>query len=612
VYNLPNDNYATLRFETYNDGLATDFNYTAGNPANYSHVGVGTSDKLTPLPCPDNGVNDSVLQRYRFIRTNRKGNVVSANVAFSFLDFVGGNPWRMNATGEAITEIFNDQRNGGYATVGRVYNSDCDVLSQNRSDALFVSLNNGGNVFRAYRYNYRDFEVTDAVTEDYFTDITRSVFFKNRYYACGYTKSPGKTDYLNVTALDSIGGIQWSRTLRLTKPNNNTIARYLQARGIVEDKTSGNILVVGVLRGLFDLNLSNPFTIMLDAVGNVLWCRTYDFGINLTNEFNSVIQIYDNNFLIGGTSDANSANAPNPGSFDMWLTKIDAAGNIIFSRTFEQYEVSLNNYLQSKGIDLMERTRFDGRSEYFITGPAFRLNDQQLISVYRVDSSGNPINNWRYNNSAAQYENGFAIDAVEVGLPSAGLAVFANTIDPPANPGQPFSFLMKTYFNGATCTNYCPSNPVRYKVVQPEIIDVTVEAKDFIQRTRLREELDTGITNLICNQKNISCGSNNLNGSSVIVDADYLLQGAITVNPSIKILPQPLRQNGILKVQGFREGRAELLISTATGLIVHRKTLTLTGEDQSIVFDRNGLPSGLYYVNLISNGTKASQQLFIE
>jgi hypothetical protein len=604
VYNLPNDNPPTIRFETYNDGLVSRLNFSQNNPQNYSFVGVGTSDRVTTVPCPVDGASDTVLQQFRFIRTNTTGATIAANDGYIFQDMiVGGVSRNMNANGEAVCEVPSKTNNGGYVAVGRVFNSACDNQSPDRSDALYLNIGAPGKINRATRYAFQDFEATTAPTEDHFTDVIYSKRLRNTFYACGYVVSPGKTDYITVTALDSLGNIYWSRTIRFTKPNSNVVGHYLQARGIVEDSATGNLLVVGVLKGLRDLNVSNPFACMLNAGGAVLWANSYDFGQNLTNEFNDVIKTFDGDFMIGGTTNTNSAVAPNAGLFDMWMVKLTPAGGVLLSRAYQEYKGAAGGYLQSKCIKLVERMDTANKADYFLTGPAFDANSNQYVSVYKL-RAGVPVNDWQYN--ASNYPRGYGLDYVANNLASPGLAVFASTTDAPAKAGAPNSLLLKTYFNGATCTDYCPNNPTTYMAVQFTIIRMTPDVREYIKPTPLLPITRLGYTKSICTEAKIACGNNSLMASATVAE------DALQVSPQkplMQVTPNPATGPVVISYNNLTAGNYTLQLVDFNGRVILSKNINVQTGAASVPLNINSMAAGLYMVKLTGNNKQLVQKL---
>lgn len=71
----------------------------------------------------------------------------------------------------------------------------------------------------------------------------------------------------------------------------------------------------------------------LDGAGNIQWQKSY--GGSGTDLARSIIQLSDGSFLIAGyETSADGDVAFNHGNYDMWLIKIDAAGNLLWEHTY--------------------------------------------------------------------------------------------------------------------------------------------------------------------------------------------------------------------------------------------------------------------------------------
>ena len=66
----------------------------------------------------------------------------------------------------------------------------------------------------------------------------------------------------------------------------------------------------------------------LDANGNVTWQKTYG-GSSGDDCAHSIQQTSDGGFIVAGATSSYGA-----GSFDYWVLKLDANGNIIWQKTY--------------------------------------------------------------------------------------------------------------------------------------------------------------------------------------------------------------------------------------------------------------------------------------
>lgn len=129
--------------------------------------------------------------------------------------------------------------------------------------------------------------------------------------------------YVFALKTDSTGEVLWQKTLYYKGSggfNFGDVAQISPGRGAV---------IAGVTKddGKYALYL-----LMLDSLGNELWARTYpsEYPYN----FSSVIQTYDNGFLLlaGVVLSMDSINGVT--NMDIWLTKTGSMGNALWSKTY--------------------------------------------------------------------------------------------------------------------------------------------------------------------------------------------------------------------------------------------------------------------------------------
>jgi gliding motility-associated-like protein len=140
------------------------------------------------------------------------------------------------------------------------------------------------------------------------------------FYLSGYTSSfgSGQNDGI-ITKLDSLGNLEWSRTIGL---NGNDMLND------GEPTMDGGVVVVGTYRN------GDPDALVakLDSNGNLEWAKTY--GTTGHDNFTNINEDANGNFLIAGFTESF-----NPGGQrDAIAVKIDATGNLIWVRTFGGYQ----------------------------------------------------------------------------------------------------------------------------------------------------------------------------------------------------------------------------------------------------------------------------------
>lgn len=146
--------------------------------------------------------------------------------------------------------------------------------------------------------------------------------------------SPGDNDIL-IYKLDTLGGLMWQYT-------HATI--FNESVKYIEQTIDGGFIAAGFQTD--SLGFNNSFVLKLDANGNYQWSKSIGGS---ENDYASMIkQMPEGNYIL--TSDTRSYGA---GGYDVELTKLDMAGNIIWQNT---YGDSLNN--GSQGIHLSNDGHF--------------------------------------------------------------------------------------------------------------------------------------------------------------------------------------------------------------------------------------------------------------
>ncbi|MBL7927186.1 MAG: T9SS type A sorting domain-containing protein [Bacteroidia bacterium] len=552
-YYLPWSGNPTVRFETFYDGMYTRLNYGGGNPLNHYLIGLGTNHFLTATPCPR---PDSVITYLRFTRTSKNGNVIDANTAIAFRE-KNDTSILYNAAGYGIAEIDATNNKGGYATVGNVISFECD--SMDRTDGLFLKLNNAGTASNCFRYDF----IGGA---EVFTKIIRSQLYSNTYYICGYTTIPsGNGIQAIVLSVNNKGAVNWSRTIDLSPTALGTQSKLFS---LAEDLNNGNLFAVGTY---YDPTVLSPNTqglaISISSAGVVNWNKSYNL---LHDEFRDV-QYDTNSFIITGTSDFN----PVPLGFnfnDIWLIKIDTTGTINFSNKLRISDNNGNEY-QSRGVDMTVRLSSSNVKEYYITGPAYS-NPSKAV-VYKCNATGAGLNWYDYHETV--YDYGFAIDkSPENATATKGFALFSNITEAPANLGAPHANLRRMYFNGVTCLRTCVPNIPNTIAVMPTVTTLTHTQQTQYTKRPLTAFNFTGATHNNCHVNSISCGSN-------AKTTDYFETDEFTVYPN--------PASDIINLSGINH--YTISITDITG----KQVMQVIQNDYETSIDISSLKPGIYFID---------------
>jgi hypothetical protein len=282
--------------------LTTLFFLSANSQIQY-HVVIGGTNKdisSSILTTKDNGC---------ILTCNTKSyGQGDADILVTKLDELGQIQWSRSfgtSNRDWPRKIIEDSQNG-YIIVGR--KKTTDVLYYD--DWYIIKIDSLGNlIWEKFVGSYNDDELQY---------ITR---YENNYFLSGNTRSFGQgiTD-IYIARMDESGNFLWFKTIggfnrdhnyviKITSDNDLIIAGYTDSFG------SGN----------FDCILSK-----LNFDGTHLWSKTYG-GYN-NDYIYDVVETSDNGFLALGYTNSFGA-----GNYDILLIKTDNSGNLIWSSTYGGY-----------------------------------------------------------------------------------------------------------------------------------------------------------------------------------------------------------------------------------------------------------------------------------
>ncbi|MEE8440223.1 MAG: hypothetical protein V3S41_00760 [Spirochaetia bacterium] len=189
------------------------------------------------------------------------------------------------------------------------------------------------------------------------------------YYLAGWSASgSGYANLVKVstdTSLSSAAFFGWERTY--DGPGSGDSAQAVVAT------PEGGLLMAGVTGG----GASSPgdvYVVKTNAAGAVLWTRTVDRSGN--DGAMDVCTTADGGYAIAGVT-----NSVGAGDYDFYLIKINAAGDILWERTF-------GSAAADRAFAIGETA--DGG---FVLAGYTRVNGHEDLYVVRTDSNGNPAGN---------------------------------------------------------------------------------------------------------------------------------------------------------------------------------------------------------------------------
>ena len=264
------------------------------------------------------------------------------------------------------------------------------------------------------------------------------------FIVAGYSRSQsldvsenfGGSDYW-VVKLDSLGEIEWEKNFG---GSDNDIAT-----AVLQTPDGGYIVAGGSVS--FDVQVSgnhgmeDAWILRLDASGNLLWAKT--FGGSLNDRAESISPTADGDYVIAGYSESNDGDLNgNQGDFDYWIFKINANGNLLWSRN---YGGSLADF----GFDAKQTP--DGG--YLMAGSTFSSNGNVSGNkgfydywIIKLDPNGNLL--WQKNFGGAGEERAYSVVLTNDG--GAAIAGASNSAggDLPGNSGSYDYWIIKIDSNG--------------------------------------------------------------------------------------------------------------------------------------------------------------------
>jgi hypothetical protein len=183
------------------------------------------------------------------------------------------------------------------------------------------------------------------------------------YAIAGYTKSfgAGEAD-VYVVKLDAKGNLQWTKTIGGTKDD----------RGASLIQTSDGGYAIASYTASFGAGGGDVYVVKLDAKGNLQWTKT--IGGPADEIGFSLIQTSDGGYAIAGLTGSFGA-----GGLDVYVIKLNANGNLQWTKTIGGKE-------DDKGYSLIQTS--DGGYAIAGTTTSFGAGDEDVY-VVKLDANGN-------------------------------------------------------------------------------------------------------------------------------------------------------------------------------------------------------------------------------
>ncbi|WP_299115599.1 hypothetical protein [uncultured Winogradskyella sp.] len=360
----------------------------------------------------------------------------SIDIEATFVKTFGGTK---NDSGQAVVNTTD----GGYAILGYTQSNDEDI-----TDKLNESFDYWVMKFDA-QDNLQWQKTFGGSLDERGSDIIQTQ--DGGYALLGYsfssdgdvTENAGSQDYW-LTKLDFDGNMTWQKSFGYQGADTGI--------SVIQTNDQG-YLITGVLDVTASGGEGNSsrtanrhaggdyWALKLDAFGNIEWSRY--FGGNFTDTPNDVIQTNDNGFVIVGSSDSDDTDiSGNLGTYDFWVLRISSTGEMIWERSFGGTQID-----EARAI---VKTN-DGN--YLIAGDT-RSNDNNVsknngaadLWLIKISSDGDLI--WEKTIGGSNFDVSRAlVKSQNDGFLLAGSSR-SNDIDVAINQGQNDAWLLKVDTNG--------------------------------------------------------------------------------------------------------------------------------------------------------------------
>ncbi len=357
--------------------------------------------------------------------------------------FLGELDWvkSFGGSGEETARAIIGTADGGYAIFGFSNSVDGDLSEKTLpvNDYWLLKLDAGGELQWSKTYGGSKDDRGQSLVQ------TRD----GGYAITGYAKSSDGDGSNNegfhdnwILKLDATGTIEWERSYGFSGHDHSydilqtddggfffigfldiTAAR---ADGYTE---KGNTLTrhgVGEFWGT-----------KIDAMGNVEW-RKYFGGTN-NDRAHAVVQADDGGFVMAGFSESDDFDISNTkGSYDFWVLKISASGNLVWERSYG-----------GSGIEISHDIAKAGDNTYVVTGNTFstdtdvsKNHGESDIWLIKIDDNGNLI--WERTFGGTEFDAGQGVRLSSDG----GFLISGNSKstdgDASVNAGENDLWLVKT------------------------------------------------------------------------------------------------------------------------------------------------------------------------
>jgi hypothetical protein len=233
-------------------------------------------------------------------------------------------------------------KDGGYFLIGSTWSSGAGG-----NDILLTYTDSVGNFKWAKTYGTIDEEIGNYIIRN----INDSYTIMANYQSLGEMR-------ILLLNIDSLGNQNWSKVYN----GIGFASNYNKQRGF-SNTSDGGIVVTGTnSSSSFDNDI---FLFKTDINGNLQWSKTFEANNGNVDVGASVISTIDGNIILTGTFNGIGGN-------DIFLSKFDNSGNMIWARNFSGYSDDWANYVYENNKE--EIVVVGGTRSFTLSDDIFLLN----------------------------------------------------------------------------------------------------------------------------------------------------------------------------------------------------------------------------------------------
>jgi len=225
-------------------------------------------------------------------------------------------------------------QDGGYAIIGFSFSNDGDVTSGNAGlqDYWLAKLDPNGNISwqKSFGYQGADSGISVIQTNDqgYLVSGILDVTASGGLGNSSRSENRHAGGDYWILKLDSSGEIEWSKYFGGNFSDT--------PEGIVQTDDNGFIIAGGSDSDDTDISSNigsyDFWVVRISATGDIVWEKSY--GGDQIDEARAIVKTNDGNYIIAGDTRSNANDiSNNNGAADLWLIKISPNGSLLWEKT---------------------------------------------------------------------------------------------------------------------------------------------------------------------------------------------------------------------------------------------------------------------------------------